>query len=321
VQCATPGVPQGACIFGGVVPGSGSSPVPGAVYSRSPTTSTSTGGSSVCAVGTSFAMKVMKLKREGRSTEKLRQRSYQEVECLRKCQHPLVVGYIDHRENEQDMEFELVMELVEGGDLNLQIAVRAAASHYYLEAEALFYFVQACVSLRSLHRRNILHRDIKAGNFLCLRNGLLKLADFGFARDFSPQNVVGQRVCSEFMGTPSFMAPEVWKREGYGDRAEVWSLGIMLYQLLTLELPFQGSTLESLSRRVCRGTYKEIPETLRVSSHTRALLSSMLAVEPEKRPSLEEILQTPLMRRALRQFKHLCAQNNFLPPEQIAECD
>jgi serine/threonine protein kinase len=264
-----------------------------------------------------FAMKVQFLDKKGpEKREKLRQRARQEIECLRRCQHPLVVGYVDHREYGDSVE--LVMELIEGGDLNLQMRARASSTppQLYTEAEALFYFVQACVAVRSLHRRSILHRDIKSGNFLCLSNGLLKLADFGFAVDVSPATVVGQRVCTEFMGTPSFMAPEVWRGEGYGDKAEVWSLGVMLYQLLMLQLPFNGSTMQSLSRRLCRGTYLPIP-TDRVTVQTRALVQWMLTVDQDKRPSLDNILATTHMTRALSQFFTVCEQRGFLPNEDL----
>jgi serine/threonine protein kinase len=266
------------------------------------------------AEGSLFAMKILFLDRKGpEKRDQLRQRAEQEIECLRKSQCPLVVSYISHKFTENTCE--LVMQLVDGGDLEMQIKKRLRVAHEerrpaetYSEEEALFYFVQACVAARSLHRRNILHRDIKSGNFLCSSNGLLKLADFGFSKDFSPHGVVGRTVCSDYLGTPAFMAPEIWRGDAYGDKAEVWSLGIVLYQLLTLEFPFNGSTSASLSRRICRGTYlptnaaRQHGGVVKVSEETQDMIHWMLSVDQTQRPTLDELLASRVMRHAQERF-------------------
>jgi serine/threonine protein kinase len=124
-------------------------------------------------------------------------------------------------------------------------------------------------------------------------------------------------VTNAFMGTPAYLAPEVWRREPYGAKAEVWSLGVVLCQLIALRVPFAGSTVPRMCQRVCAG---ELPPEVRalVSDPTYSLLTLMLQPDPRQRPTLGELRELPFVRRMRYAFYRICRQRRLLPDEELA---
>ncbi len=130
------------------------------------------------------------------------------------------------------------------------------------------------------HQKKIIHRDLKAENLLLDSEMNIKIADFGFSNEFIPGNKL-----DTFCGSPPYAAPELFQGKKYdGPEVDVWSLGVILYTLVSGSLPFDGSTLRELRERVLRGKYR-IP--FYMSTDCENLLKKFLVLNPARRASLE----------------------------------
>ncbi len=138
------------------------------------------------------------------------------------------------------------------------------------------------------HQKKIIHRDLKAENLLLDSEMNIKIADFGFSNEFIPGNKL-----DTFCGSPPYAAPELFQGKKYdGPEVDVWSLGVILYTLVSGSLPFDGSTLRELRERVLRGKYR-IP--FYMSTDCENLLKKFLVLNPARRASLEAIMKDKWM--------------------------
>ncbi|XP_075007110.1 MAP/microtubule affinity-regulating kinase 3 isoform X12 [Calonectris borealis] len=134
------------------------------------------------------------------------------------------------------------------------------------------------------HQKHIVHRDLKAENLLLDADMNIKIADFGFSNEFT----VGNKL-DTFCGSPPYAAPELFQGKKYdGPEVDVWSLGVILYTLVSGSLPFDGQNLKELRERVLRGKYR-IP--FYMSTDCENLLKRFLVLNPTKRGTLEQIMK------------------------------
>ncbi|XP_043100236.1 serine/threonine-protein kinase SIK1-like isoform X2 [Puntigrus tetrazona] len=152
------------------------------------------------------------------------------------------------------------------------------------ESEARCKFWQILDAVEYCHKRHIVHRDLKAENLLLDSNRNIKLADFGFGNFYVPGVSL-----STWCGSPPYAAPEVFEGKEYeGPSLDIWSLGVLLYVLVCGTLPFDGTTLPALRRRVTDGRFR-VPFFM--SQDCESLIRRMLAVDPAKRFSVAQIKQ------------------------------
>ncbi|CAG9573961.1 putative protein kinase [Leishmania major strain Friedlin] len=224
-----------------------------------------------------------------------------EVENMRCCSHPNIISLIETFEAGEKSLY--ILEYANAGDLQAQVDTRAqpppgtsdGTSIPYREDEVLVIFAQLGLAIRYLHDRRIMHRDLKTSNVLLTRSGLIKLGDFGFSRQY--QESVSGEVGKTFCGTPYYLAPEMWQRQSYSYKADIWSLGVIMYELLALKKPFQATNLSELMEMVTRqGSFDPLPED-RYSSDMISLVNQMLRVDPSERPSIKDILALPLFQQ------------------------
>lgn len=160
------------------------------------------------------------------------------------------------------------------------------------EKLAVVTFSQILQAVNYCHKRNVVHRDLKAENLLLDHEGNIKLADFGFSNYYHEGEVL-----STWCGSPPYAAPELFEgREYDGPKADIWSLGVILYALVSGSLPFDGSTLQELRSRVICGQFR-IPFYL--TTECESLIRSMLVVDPTKRLSMWQISRHKWMRSGL----------------------
>ncbi|MDH3255629.1 MAG: protein kinase [Acidobacteriota bacterium] len=205
----------------------------------------------------------------------LRERLLNEARSAGALRHPGIVTVYDVME-EDDGRISIAMEYVEGTTLRsrldhheplpLDFALRTISSL----AEALDY----------AHARGVVHRDVKPANILLTADGSVKVADFGIA------SLRGTDLAGELnaLGTPNYLAPERILGSEADERSDVYALGVILYEVLTRRLPFQGQTMGELARKVLQETHTD-PRELRpdLSARMVEILATALAKEPESR--------------------------------------
>ncbi|XP_068509134.1 MAP/microtubule affinity-regulating kinase 3a isoform X5 [Syngnathus scovelli] len=152
------------------------------------------------------------------------------------------------------------------------------------EKEARAKFRQIVSAVQYCHQKHIVHRDLKAENLLLDADMNIKIADFGFSNEFTLGNKL-----DTFCGSPPYAAPELFQGKKYdGPEVDVWSLGVILYTLVSGSLPFDGQNLKELRERVLRGKYR-IP--FYMSTDCENLLKRFLVLNPAKRGTLEQIMK------------------------------
>merc|ERR1719162_2568021 len=156
-----------------------------------------------------------------------------------------------------------------------------------LEEQVLKWFTQAVLSLKHIHDRHILHRDLKPGNFFLSKNGDMKMGDFGIAKVLDCTLAVVRTQ----IGTPYYLSPELCQEKPYTTPSDIWAMGCILYEMCALKTPFEGSSIAKLVDNIVRGKVPTVPA--HYSSDVRHLVSDMLNRDPKKRPGCDEILQRP----------------------------
>ena len=209
-----------------------------------------------------------------------------EAEVLHQMNHSNITSYIESFV--ENSKLYIVMEHADGGDLSASITKRRTENKPYLEEEAMRIFVQICFALRHIHKANILHRDLKSQNIFMTSNGMVKLGDFGIAKvlDASEDQAKTQ------IGTPYYLSPEICESKPYGTKSDIWSLGVVLYEILALEMPFQANSLPALVHRICSSEPNYGKLEGKYSSTLIDLCKSLLLKNPDLRPSVNQIVKS-----------------------------
>lgn len=174
--------------------------------------------------------------------ERLRQRFFREAQIAAALQHPNITTVHDLG-FEQGLPF-LVQEFLSGEDLSHKIARREPLN----TATRIDYLLQIARGLAHAHRQGVLHRDVKPHNVRVLENGRVKILDFGIARLIEEHNPITTEGVA--LGTVGYLAPEQLDGGEVDQRADIFSFGVLAYELLTYERPFQGATLSQTSYRL-----------------------------------------------------------------------
>jgi len=189
----------------------------------------------------------------------LKERFFREAESAGRLSHPHIVTIFDTGED-QDMCY-IAMELLDGRDLKDW----TVKDHLMPMRQLVEYVAQVADALDYAHKADIVHRDIKPANIMLLKNGVIKVTDFGIARITTSSRTATGTV----MGTPSYMSPEQLSGKKVDGRSDLFSLGATLYELLTGEKPFTGETMATLMYKIANERHEspriykeEIPESL-----------------------------------------------------------
>ncbi|OQR81880.1 serine/threonine-protein kinase Nek5-like [Thraustotheca clavata] len=190
---------------------------------------------------------------------------WNEVKVSEHLKHPNIIAY--HEAFTDNDVFAIVMEYCDGGDLNEWIYNN---HHEATEDKILFIFVQIAFGIHYLHTKHkILHRDLKPKNIFVCENGRIVLGDFGIAKSLDTSSGLAQSL----IGSPAYMSPEIFEGKMYGYKADVWSLGCILYELLTSRCPFRASSYPALVHKITQGDYEELnPITFRLPVSNNHLL-------------------------------------------------
>ena len=230
-----------------------------------------------------------------------KQKIKNEISILSRLRHPFINQILDSFET--DKHIFIIMEYV-CGDLLGFIRKRGKLS----ESISKLIFKQLIEGLKYIHRKKIVHRDIKLDNILIDLTNTVKICDFGVSRKLSKGDVM-----HEHCGTPAYIAPEIFGNKGYeGYLCDVWSAGVTLYYMLSGIQPFKANSMKDLESIVLQGKFEEIED---VSQEANDLIEQMLQVDPKNRITIDNILKHPWLKNVdLENRKNL---NLFTQSEKI----
>ena len=203
----------------------------------------------------------------------------QEQEIHSSLNHPNIVKLIDTFNFNEKLYF--LLEYCENRDLFSLLIRRKKLK----EVEVIYYITNLIKAIKYLHEQRIVHRDIKPENIFLTDKLEVKLGDFGIAKKLSENEIMTNE-----NGTDGYMAPEIFKENGYSFEVDVWAIGIIIYQLILGEVPFYGNDKKEIRKKIREVDY-EFPENAIISNAAKDLIKQILVKDPNERPTLGEILQ------------------------------
>lgn len=221
-------------------------------------------------------MKKVKMQKLSRQEK---QNALNEVRILASINHPNIIGYKEAFFEDTTNQLCIVMEHADGGDILNQIKQKKEKKELLGEKTIWHYFIQIVRGLKALHDLKICHRDIKCANIFLTKAGEAKLGDMNVSK------VAKAGMLMTVTGTPYYACPEVWKNMPYDNKSDIWSLGCVLYEMITGRPPFTAQSMKDLGNRVISGKYEMIASSY--SQELRDVLKNCLQVQSSKRPSCE----------------------------------
>ena len=232
--------------------------------------------------------------------EKEKQNALNEVRILASIKSPFVISYKEAFIEESDKSLCIVMEYADRGDLYQKIVQFKKSGCLIEETDVWRIFIQMTRGLKALHDLQILHRDLKSANIFLFSDGSAKIGDCNVSK------VVYKGLGYTQTGTPYYASPEGWNDEPYDNKSDIWSLGCVTYEMLTLHPPFRAENMDGLYQKVIKGQYGKINS--RYSNDISEIIKFLLKVNPIDRPNCSQILKHPLVMKRIDFFK---AQEGF----------
>uniref|UniRef100_A0A3B3QZ07 Serine/threonine-protein kinase PLK n=1 Tax=Paramormyrops kingsleyae TaxID=1676925 RepID=A0A3B3QZ07_9TELE len=207
-----------------------------------------------------------------------REKIDREIDLHRALRHKHIVHFYHHFEDKENIY--ILLEYCSRRSLAHILKARKILT----EPEVRYFLRQIVSGMKYLHDQEILHRDLKLGNFFINETMELKVGDFGLAAKLEPLGDRRKTIC----GTPNYLSPEVLNKQGHGCESDIWALGCVMYTMLLGRPPFETTNLKETYRCIREARYT-LPSSL--SFTAKQLIANMLSKSPEDRPSLEAILQ------------------------------
>ena len=214
------------------------------------------------------------------------QKCLQEVDLLKRVSHPNIVKYFDSFM--ADNELFIAIEWADKGDVKKLIKKFKQEGDLIDECHIIQYTREIAGALQHMHEQRVIHRDLKPANILIFSDGTFKLGDLGLGRSLSKETIKAfSRV-----GTPLYMAPEVINNKGYDFKSDNWSLGCVVYELVTLRSPFQTNekiSVMDLFKIITQGQFKEIDDPKYKTA--KLIVNGLIKTNPNERMELNEVIR------------------------------
>ena len=209
---------------------------------------------------------------------------YREIEIMKRVNHKNIVKLNEVIHTSKQIL--IIMEYINGISMRQYYNKNIKNQKLNPEKEIIIkdFFYQIFSAMSYLHKNHMAHRDIKLENILIDKNNQIKIIDFGFGM-YNPQD----RLQNFFCGTPNYMPPEIINKKSYiGEKADLWSLGVLLYKMLCADFPFKGENEKELYKMSKKGKF-DIPDY--VPSKVRVILVKLINVIPEMRINCDDVLR------------------------------
>ena len=216
---------------------------------------------------------------------------YDEINIHSKLYHQNIIQLYSVYEDDETIN--IILEYAKGGNLYQLIKDE---KNGFSESKAFDYFIQVINAVYYLHSNNIIHRDIKPENILIGDDNKLKLCDFGWAKELTLENR------STFCGTMEYMAPEIVGSENYDYSVDIWSLGILLYEMLFGHSPFNGKDTNNIILNIKSHELNYDDTNKKISNSCKDLIQKLLNMNPQKRLKIKDILEHPFIKKHSKKF-------------------
>jgi NIMA (never in mitosis gene a)-related kinase len=259
-------------------------------------------------LGDEFAIKQFKIDCLPRGTSSLDalEEVSSEVRILSLLKHPNIV---QHQESfiEGDSVY-IVTELIRGTTLLDHINAASEKKESIPENKVWDIFFEICMALLYIHKKkNIIHRDLTPSNIMLDFNGCVKIIDFGLARRVAPNH---ESIIASVVGTLQYSCPELIQHQPYTDKADIWSLGVILYQMCCLTNPFADTNPLLSAKKIVEATYDES----KLADHSlelRSMINRLLQPKAENRPDIVNVLASfPPQRMVCMKLEDLYIDNH-----------
>ena len=237
-----------------------------------------------------YALKKVNMKN---LSEKEKINSLNEITFLSSFSHQNIISYKESFYDKKTESLNLILEYASEGDLKSKIINQKNIKRVYFKEKIIwYYFIQIVKGLKILHDNNLIHRDLKSENIFICKNGILKLGDLNIAK-LSNKDIFNSKI-----GTLIYAAPEIWNNKPYSFKSDIWSLGIILYELCTFNLPFNGNNIMEIYKKIMKGFYLNIPNIY--SKELYIIINMLLQFNPNNRPTCDLILDNKIVQSKIK---------------------
>ena len=225
--------------------------------------------------------------------EEDRKKVMNEAILLKMIDHPNIIKFKEvFKVNKPFKELNLIMEYANGGDISKKI--KEQMPNHFEEKLLIDWFTQLCSALQYIHDKKIIHRDIKPANIFLNDLGQIKLGDFGVSK-----NLESLKMATTFIGSMNYLAPEIVEGKNYSFEADIWSLGVTFYELMTFKKPFEGN-FPAVYLKIVKDEVEPITDFY--SKEFRNVIYNMLNKDPSKRLTAKEILKLGFIKNRMLSY-------------------
>ncbi|OWK09661.1 NEK9 [Cervus elaphus hippelaphus] len=230
-----------------------------------------------------------------RLSEKERRDALNEIVILALLQHDNIIAYYNHFMDNTTLLIEL--EYCNGG--NLYDKILRQKDKLFEEEMVVWYLFQIVSAVSCIHKAGILHRDIKTLNIFLTKANLIKLGDYGLAKKLNSEYSMAETL----VGTPYYMSPELCQGVKYNFKSDIWAVGCVIFELLTLKRTFDATNPLNLCVKIVQGIRAMEVDSSQYSLELIQMVHACLDQDPEQRPTADELLDRPLLRKRRREME------------------
>ena len=227
-----------------------------------------------------------------------KQSAINEIKIVSSLSHPNINQFKEAFFDKLSKSLNIIFEFPQNGNLSNKINYAIKNGMYMEECVIWNVLVQILNGVNYLHKKGIIHRNLKSKNIFLNNQKLVKISDFEASCVVENNKMITGQV-----GTPFFTAPEIWNEEPYNYKCDIWSIGCIIYEMTSLTLPFKGDTIESLYENIISKNFKPIPDFY--SEDLKKIISFMLIFDPSERPSTDLLLNYPRIKEELAKVKDI----------------